>query len=292
MGAADDPFRLTWLAEPEHRRLAEEASAIAMLGGRRVVRVRDVGDALADLIARVLADPGDSLIVLEAKALPGRSKLLTLLDAAPNAATLACYPETGTDLRGAIARGLKAAGVQADEDALTWLADHLGADYASTRREIDKLVLYAGELRRLDLDDVRACVGDQAATAMDDAAWAASTGRVALADISVERALAAGSNPVALLRTLLGHYTRLHQLRGRMDEGAGADQVVAGARPPVFWKRKEDMVQSLQRWPTARALATITEVRRAEQACKQTGAPDETIIRHLVLTLARQAARR
>ena len=55
-----DPFRVadlsaaTLAADPA--RLADEAAQISLMGGRRVVRVRDAGDALAPLFGRFLAD--------------------------------------------------------------------------------------------------------------------------------------------------------------------------------------------------------------------------------------------
>src|SRR5438067_1145495 len=52
-------------------RLADEAAQISLMGGRRLVRVRDAGDGLATTFGRYLADPrGDSLIVAEAGDLP------------------------------------------------------------------------------------------------------------------------------------------------------------------------------------------------------------------------------
>ncbi len=289
-GAADDPFRVAWLGPDEHARLAEEASAIAMLGGRRVVRVRDAGDALAPMIRQLTQDPGDSLVVLEAGALKRGSKLLGLVESVQAAAALACYPEEGAELRAAIAGRLEAAGVRADADALDWLRDHLGGDYASTRGEIEKLALYAGPGKRLDLDAARDCVGDQAASSMDAAAFAATLGDVALADRSVERAFAEGVAAVGMLRGVLSHLVRMQQARGRMDAGASASEAVDGLRPPVFWKRKPDLVRSVSTWPLPRINAAIRGLRQAELACKQTGAPDAVIARQLVLALARQAA--
>ena len=58
-----DPFRVAELtaaalaADPA--RLADEAAQISLMGGRRVVRVREAGDALAQLCGRFLANaPG------------------------------------------------------------------------------------------------------------------------------------------------------------------------------------------------------------------------------------------
>src|SRR5690242_20352394 len=55
LGAGDDPFRLAELMPDEIRsdgaRLADELNAISMLGGRRVVRIAQANNAIADQIA-------------------------------------------------------------------------------------------------------------------------------------------------------------------------------------------------------------------------------------------------
>ena len=48
-------------------RLADEAAALSMLGGRRVVRVRNAGNGLGKLFEAFLESPiGDALVVVEA----------------------------------------------------------------------------------------------------------------------------------------------------------------------------------------------------------------------------------
>ena len=59
-----------------------------------------------------------------------RSKLRTLLEAAPDGAAIGCYPEEGRALQGTIRCRLQAAGVGIDNDALAWLTTQLGADQA------------------------------------------------------------------------------------------------------------------------------------------------------------------
>lgn len=292
VGAADDPFRVAWLGRDEHARLGEEATAIAMMGGRRVVRVREATDGLAGAVDQVARGAGDSLVVLEAGALNRRGKLVVLLEGLANGAALACYPEEGPGLRSAIEAGFATEGVRVDGDALDWLRDHLGGDYASTRGEIEKLILYAGAEKRLDLDAVRACTGDQASVSLDDALYAAALGDVPGADLAVDRSFADGMTAVGLVRAVLLFFSRLHLARGRLEAGASAQEAVKAMRPPVFWKREADMVRAVGGWTGARLAAAVAEARRAELACKQTGAPDELIARRLVLALSQAGGRR
>lgn len=292
IGARDDPFRVAWLAREDHARLAEEASAIAMLGGRRVVRVRDAADGLAGALEQVASAPGDSLVVLEAAgALPARSKLRALVEGLAFGAAIACYPEEGRALQDRITGGLARAGISLEPDALAYVLDRVGGDSAATEGEIEKLTLYAGEQRRLGLEDVRACVGDAASVAFDDAVFAAAGGDEAGADRALDLALAEGIAPVAVTRGVMQHLAKLHLARGHMAAGVSAEEAVRSLRPPIFFKRAAEFTRALRQWDAARLAQAMTEARRVELACKQTGAPDALLVRRLVLALARQGAR-
>lgn len=291
VGQKDDPFRVAWLPREEHGRIEEEASAIAMVGGRRVVRVRDAGDALAAVAGRVLDTKGDSLVVLEAPALTSRSKLLALVEQSPVGAAVACRPEEAGPLRQTAEAVLGEAGVQVEPDALGWLVQHLGQDRAAVRGELEKLVLYAGPGRRLDLADVEACVGDQGAASLDDAVYGVVSGDVAAVDRALDRALLEGAAPVAVCRTMLGVLTRLQMAAEAVRTGMSAADAVRGLRPPVFFKRAPAFTAAVPAWPAARVARGLDRVVQTEAACKQTGAPDVLLVRRMMFDLARDAGR-
>ena len=284
----DDPFRVAWLERDTQDRLPEEAAALALTGGRRVVRVRDVADGALAPLRRALEAKGDALIVLEAPGLPARSKLRTWLDKEAAAVSIGCYPDDGTALGATIRAGLQQAGVVADPDALLFLTRQLGADRAQTASEVAKLALYAGDGGRVDLEAAQACVGDAAALSAEDALYAATTGDAAAADRALGLALGEGATPVAVLRVAQGHLQRLHRARLMMQAGQGAEVAAKALRPPVFFRRLPAFTQALRRWSPPALLAALRAMSEAEQACKRTGAPDELICRAAIARLARR----
>jgi len=300
-GGLDDPFRLAILGREAHDRLDEEASALSLVGGRRVVWVRDATDglqpALAGLLGAAAGPPSDSpLILLEAASLPGRSRLRSLLEAAPEAAVIACYAEEGRALEGSISRMLQAQGVQIETDALSWLAARLGADRVAVRGEVEKLVLYAGadgnRTERLDLDAVRQVTGDSAGASLEDAAFAATAGNRQAADLAVERALGEGSSPVALARILLSHLHRLRQVLLMVEAGRSQGEALRALRPPVFFRRTADFNRALSLWTEAGLFEAAEETVRFEAQCKRTGAPDGVLARRHIAQIASRAASR
>ncbi len=289
-GTVDDPFRLATLGRDAHDRLEEEVGALSLTGGRRVVWVREAGDALAAPLKRALGGSGDTLVVLEGPGLAGRSKLRAQVEAMPDGAAIACYPEEGRALEAQVERMLGAQGVRIDPDALAWLCARLGADRGATRGEVEKLVLYAGDAGRIALDDAMACTGDAASASLDDAAFAATAGDRAGADLAIERSLGEGVSPVAVARALLGHLHRLRQARLLMEQGGqSAASAMRAMRPPVFFKRTDAFGRALSLWDAAALLRAAEQTQALELACKQTGAPDLLLCRRHVAVLAGQA---
>ncbi|MGH7104166.1 MAG: DNA polymerase III subunit delta [Acetobacteraceae bacterium] len=276
LGAADDPFRFATIGRAED--LPGEAVAIAFGGGRRVLRLGDAGEAAHDAVAAVLNGAGDALVVLEALGLvSSRSKLLKLIEGHPKAAAIACYPEEGEALEGAVRGWLAEEKVAADDEAISWLVARLGADRAQSRAEVEKLALYVGTGGRVDLAAAEAAVGDVAELSLDDALFAATEGAVALADRALERAIATGATPVGVIRAGLGHLGRLQRKE---------------LRPPLLFRRRESFARALRLWPAEILAVQIAAFFAGERAAKRTGTPDAALCRHLVLGLAQSAAGR
>ena len=289
-GSVDDPFLVADLGKDQIPQLAAEAASLPMTGGRRVVRLREATDAVTDAVASILKGSAPALVVLEAQGLATRSRLRTLVEGAPDGAAIACYPEEGRALSETIRAALNEADVTIDADALSWLTDQLGADRVSTRQEVEKLALYVGPGKRVDLDAAIACVGDLAGLSLDDALFAATSGDVALTDRALELAMAEGSTPVGTIRAALTHLQRLHRLRLSVDDGVSAADALKGARPPIFFRRVGAFTKALGLWSSSALVAAMAGLADAERACKRTGAPDEVLARNAVLTLARRAA--
>lgn len=290
-GSLDDPFRVAALERDTHDRLEEEATALSLMGGRRVVRVRDGADALLAPLERTLRSRTDALIVIEAPGLASRSKLRAALEARPDAAVIACYPEEGRQLAASLRAMIEAAGCRVAPDALEFLAASLGADRLASRSEVEKLVLYVGEGGIIDVDAVEACVADASASSLDDALFAATAGDLAGADHALDRAIADGAAAVGILRAFLYHLGRLRAARAAMESGLSAADAAKSVRPPVFFKRVGAFTRALSLWRTDALRRAAAEANRVELACKQTGAPDLLLCRHFVLQVARQSAR-
>ena len=188
-----DPFRVAQLGAAELKadpaRLHDEAAAVPMTGGRRLVRVRVADETVSPApFEALLADPAaDALVVVEAGDLPPRAPLRKLFEAAEDAAALPCYGDDGETLEDLIQVTLSQAGLSMSGDALHYLTGHLGGDRMVTRGELEKIVLYMGGAGEVGLAAAEACVGDSADLSAESAVLAAAEGDFATLDRALAR---------------------------------------------------------------------------------------------------------
>ncbi len=285
----DDPFRMAELAADRIVQgpglLLEEAQAMSLVGGRRVVLVRQATEALARAIDGLLAMGGhEALVIVEAGELGAGSALRRAAEKARHGAAVACYRADGRGLEAQLRDLVRGHGLTIEPDAMAFLAAHVGANREVTQNEVAKLALYKGDAPggRVTLADVEAVIGDSSALGIDRLVWAGLVGRPGDAAAILDRLLGEGQAPVRLIRGFASTFMRLLPLRARVEAGESALAVVEAIRPPVHFTQKEPMRRALEAWPTARLEAGLAASLAAELACKRGRSPDQLLVRRLV----------
>lgn len=292
----NDPFAVSQLTgamvNEDKARLYDEASAMTLGGGRRLIRVQQALDGNVAALERFVADPPacDSIILIEGGDLDKRSKLRSLCEgASPLTAGIPCYLEDSAARQRTIADMLKADNLAASRDVIRLLADILPPDRLALRSEVDKLAMYAKGQKEVSLDDVRAVIADAGGAEIDDLVQASASGDPRRATTLLDHLLAEQTSPVALLRGMQRHLMRLQIARAHMANGLGAGEALKKLSPPVFWKLVDPMTKQLGRWSLERIEARLEQLAEAEAACKRTGTPDTALVSQIFLSMAARA---
>jgi DNA polymerase-3 subunit delta len=235
-------------------RLADEANAVPMFGGRRAIALRVAGNRRVEgSIAAVLdAPPVDAWVVITAGDLRRDSPLLKLLEPHPGAAVIRCFTDAERDLDRLIDEEMKSAGLSIAPDARVALRDLIGGDRRMSRSEVAKLCLYAAGRGTITLADVQASSGDVAASEIDEVLDAMTTGDSAELDRGYRRLLAAGTPNFQVTSAAFRHFNYLEVARAAFDEGVPAKTIVERGRPPVYGPRAARVADTIARWPLPR----------------------------------------
>jgi DNA polymerase-3 subunit delta len=292
-----DPFNISDLSETvldaDPARLADEAAAISMMGGRRAVRVRGAGNGLADLFESFLDDPpGDALVVVEAGDLAKSAALRKLFEEDDKAAAIACYPDTVRSLEELVRDALKTEGLSIAPDAIADAVSRLGSDRGVSRRELEKLALYCRGQKNVSLDDVRAVMGDEAEARSEEVADAAGAGDFARLDLSLERLWIADTSAIAVIRAAMGHFQRLLLVKETMARGENLDSAMRRLRPPVHFLRADSFKAQVNRWAPEKLADALDLLLEAEALCKTTAVPNEAVCGRTLMNIAAMAKAR
>ncbi|WP_321396462.1 DNA polymerase III subunit delta [Emcibacter sp.] len=301
-----DPFLVANLdpdtLKSEPALLGDEAAAISMMGGRRVVRVDGAGEnakeAAKSFLENALAvNREDGLVVITAGNLKPTSGLRKLFEGAKNAAAIPCYEDNQAALEGLVTSVMRDNGLRIEPDAVAYLQANMGSDRMISRNELEKLVTYmgkapTGETLTVTLKDARACVGDSGALTLDMIAKATSGGDLRNLDDVLFKSFNRGENPISILYAVSRRLQRMHFVRGMMDQGQAIEQAMGKLVPRVFPMEAAQFKAHLSKWTTEGLSRALEIVMLAEQDCKTTDMPAETICARACLRIANAARAR
>lgn len=299
----NDPFNVTLLTDSDidgdEARLEEALTALSMIGGRRLVRVRlgaekaSVDKMLAAAL-KVHADGGfnpDAMLVVEAGALGRDSALRKASEASSGAVGIACYEDETGDVARMTREALAADKVGLTGDALDRFVAQLPRERGLMRQEIERLALYIGpgSGRTLDVEELETHLGVEPDASLQDAALQAFGGRPTPAQSGLRRAFAEGESAVMAVRQASLHLGKLRRINVLQSNGAGAKEAAKAAG--VFWKQEAEMLRQARAWRLDALDAVQDSVNVADVASKSTGLPDQLIAERLLLEIAARARR-
>jgi DNA polymerase-3 subunit delta len=168
----------------------------------------------------------------------------------------------------------------------------LGSDRGVTRRELEKLALYAHGNKQITPDDVRAVMGDEAQARSESAFDAAGNGDFARLDLELERLWIADIAPAQVIRGALGHFQRLMLARQGQERGEAIDSVMRKFFPPIHFSRADSFKAQAQRWSAERLSDALDMLLETEAQTRTTGIPAHAVTGRALLNIAAMARAR
>lgn len=299
----DDPFDTAMLTDSDldsdPAKLEDELSAMSLMGGRRLVRLRLAGEKAgpdkqaAEALTRHVEGQlnPDAFFLVEAGALGRDSQLRKVGEKASGCAVIPCYEDEAGDLARLTRDTLANDKVGLNSEALDLFVSRLPKERGVARAEIERLALYLGPNSGVTATaaDLTAFLGVEPEASLSDAAADAFGGRAGPAQQALRRAAAEGEGGPAAVRAI-GYY--LGRLRRVLTlHKNGVDLQAAAKASGVFWKQEREFLRQARAWNLEAILEIQGEVLNADRACKTSGSPDQLISERLALMIAGRARR-
>lgn len=306
MPNADDAFGTTILTADDlsgdPARLADEMSALSLLGDDRLVRLRldheRNGAAISKLIKQFDTEPqkAEAKLIVEAGDMTPRSAIRKACEASAHFAAIGCYAASAKDIGEQVKTTLSDIGIQIHPDALDIWIPLLEGDHALAAGEIEKMALYKGygkvEEAIVGVADIRAIAAGGQSASIDTIVMQMMSGDVEGSDASYRRAMSGKLNPVAVVIGLQRHLLRLIEVSMTIDKGENVGLAMRTLRPPVFGMQQDMFKRHISLWPLGMLRRALVQSQKAEREIKTAAAPTEAIMGRLILALSSYAAKR
>ena len=277
--------------------IADEAGAMSLFGGKRVIWIEPAGDEIVEAAGALLdAASSESPAIAIAGALRKTSALLKLVDAHSLGLSHISYVPEGRDAEAMVGDLARGEGLRLADGVAALIAEACGNDRAIAAQELAKLAIYVGatptEPKALDhdaLDAVGAAMPEGDFLRLADLALSGHMD--GLAD-ELSALSAAGTEAVPVVRSLQRRLLMLAPLTARVTGGQRPEAVMTSIDKSLFWKDKPLVGKMLRSWDAAGLARVADRIGRLERELMFTDAPKAEALGEELVAIARAARRR
>lgn len=266
--------------------LLDAVMTLPAFAPRRLVIVKEAQHLLAEAYERLieyLAKPvAETCLVFSADKIDNRRKFFQLLK--KRDALVDFRPLSEGQIPGFVRGRLEERNFQITADALQLFVLQVGSGLHEIVTELEKLMLYAGAARLLDLADVQAVVSSSRSENIFEIGNAVASFAAGQA-LSLGRALLAeGESPVKILVLLTRHFRQLWKVYELDAVGCPQREIASRASvPPFVVGRLSQQARGYTRKDFKRAFALFLA---ADLAMKSSGARPDVVLEQLLMRLA------
>ena len=228
-------------------KLEEAILSPSLLGGKRLVRLRDAGHSHTKYIKAIIGQwSAEEALLLVDSTVTKKGSLQKLFDDnKTEMAAVACYAPEGAGKQQQIRQLLQDHKLNVPNEAIAYLNDILPGDIQLLTSEVEKLALFAGDEQTLTLPQIEACCVGLYEAGFDDVSYNIMEGNVTEALNALKRLEQDGIPAIVLIRATLNLSQQLLRcLYSKQPPAITVNQL----RPPIFFKLKPRFIKLLQRW--------------------------------------------
>jgi DNA polymerase-3 subunit delta len=267
--------------------LYAEFNAQSLMGGRRVVVIREASNLLTKVLRELFdSSTSDTLLIATSSNLKTKDSLAVMAKDENFMYGIGCYDDRDEDISQFASKFMSRNNFNIDNSSFQMLCSRLSNDRKISQNELEKLITYMGNKRDITINDIKTVISDTSASSQEDLCYFIALGDTQKAINSYNRLIFEGENPVSIVRTIEYHFMKLLDCAIKMEKGETADKVVSSIRPPLMFFRKPMFMGQLRVWNRTRILSALTLLYQTERECKTTDLPAEQVASFTIIRIA------
>ncbi len=276
-------------------KLSDDAYSFSMFGDNKLIHIS--GTTRKNLLVAfkpILENPPQKCwIIYEGGDIKRDSALRKFLEKSVSAITLPCFQDNSAALEQLIREEITSNNLSIDTDTKNYLKSLLGEDRRASRNELKKLALFALGENSINREQITNLLGNVSTVVNEDIVDAACLGQTDFLRSKLNQLFEAGGAPDMLVWATLRHLQILHYFKATMNgSNAQPSSIIANARPPIHFSRKNKVIASLQKWSLSKLEIAMVRLNKAFYETRSNSNLAKSIAATTLLAIALQANQR
>ena len=284
-----DTFSITLLTPADLKntpnRVLEEANTPSLMGGRRLIWLKEATAGCADIMAEFVEKrQTDAFLLMTTENLAKSAALRVESEASPDILVIACYPPEITDLSRLIQNFAKEASFDFSPDAVEYLIQNTENNTLILKNELNKIALWNKDKKHITLDLIQQLVG-MGTVNTDTLIQAVANRQAERVIFSLNALISQGENPVTLIRLVAKYFSAILKGVDKLDNGENPVDVAKKILKPAQFRLEETVISQLHSWNKSLLLKAHHTLLNAEIQMKSGVLDPEIILKQSLLML-------
>ncbi|MBL6664533.1 MAG: DNA polymerase III subunit delta [Rickettsiales bacterium] len=239
-----DPFLVSNISKERLKEdesiLADEFYSMSMMGGRKLIMVKDCDNSVAESLKAIFMDDhfyekSNNFILIQGSDLGPTNALRKLAETNNNFVAIPCYEDDEKTIIGFIEALLKNKKIIFNKDVILLLLEKFGKNRQIIISEIEKISTYLGNNNNLDIDTVEKLVKLESEVSADEFVLLFANKDYEKAVNNCEKLFRDNFEPIALIRYLVNYLLKLQMAKIEIEkDGVTIEEAVKNQR--LFFK--------------------------------------------------------
>lgn len=246
-----------------------EIQTKSLFENEKIIIISRVTNKIADYIEKILeVDLNNVKIIFKSGILDKKSKLRGLFEKKKNLLIFPFYEDNFRDLSAFVETFLRKENIKLSRESINLIVSRARGDRKNARIELEKILSYSASNKNIDLEAIQKLTNlaeNYGVNQLADSYLAKNTKSVST--ILNENHFS-DEDCTLILRTILIKIKRLRLLIEKYDQLKNIDEVINSAKPPIFWKDKENVKIQVNKWNLLDLKSKIYEINEIEMLVK------------------------
>lgn len=246
-----------------------EIQTKSLFENEKIIIISRVTNKIADYVEKILeVDLNNVKIIFKSSILDKKSKLRRLFEKKKNLLVFPFYEDNFRDLSAFVETFLRKENIKLSRESINLIVSRARGDRKNARIELEKILSYSASNKNIDLEAIQKLTNlaeNYGVNELADSYLAKNTKSVST--ILNENHFS-DEDCTLILRTILIKIKRLRLLIEKYDQLKNIDEVINSAKPPIFWKDKENIKIQVNKWNLLDLKKKIYEISEIEMLVK------------------------